>query len=168
MRFNLLSLFLGMTIAALLVALYAERQRPDVVRIGDYVDTWEMEKSILCDSKWADKRNPPELTASEVYSIGSSVCQQLDSKADQTRVKDWEVTAVSLEKTQFSNREHWVYIVRVEGRHTGNMGCCREPERLGLMVLMDKSIIFDFKNYPDPISQAMKGLGAIRIAKYAR
>ena len=156
MRFNLLSLFLSVTIAVLLVALYAERRHPDVLRIGDYVNTWVLEKSIAGNSKWSDKNSPPDLTCTEVYSIGSSICGKLDRKVGTTGVRDWEVAAVSLERAQFTGREHWMYIVRLEAYNFPGDPSLREPERLALMVFMDKTVVFDYESCSDELSQAMK------------
>ena len=156
MRFNLPSLFLSVTIAVLLVALYAERQDPDVLRIGDYVDTWVMEKSIAGNSKWSDKDSPPDLTCTEAYSIGSSICGKLDRKVGTTGVRDWEVAAVSLERAQFIGGEHWMYILRLEAYNFPGDPSLREPKRLALMVLMDRTVVFDFESCSDDLSQAVK------------
>ena len=152
MRFSFLSLFLLMTVAALAIALLMARRQDEMILVGDRLNTWELEKAVATESVWIDKSKPPRLSLVEVFEIATSISEHLDSVRESTRVGGWNPVALSITRIGCLEDNSWAYVISFEGTDYPEHAGQTVVRQLAVMVLMDKTIIFDSGSQTDSVS----------------
>ncbi len=141
-KISLSNIFLLVTIASLIVALAITLRRSDVIDIVvDSSEAWELKHSVVSESRWVDRTEPPPLDAPRLHQLAQGLCSLLDASREKTGFDEWEIASLSLER--LSDADNWAYVVRLEGfEYPGHLGI-NEICELTLLTLMDETMYFD-------------------------
>ena len=150
MKFSISNLLLLITILGLISALVlATRSRTTTISV-DYYDTWEVQESVVAESKWVDKSQPPKLSPSSVYQTTESIATRLNSKSTDGEISNWRVIRLSLEELDSIGDDNWAYVVTLEGSKLlgwdNNRGGMATVEKISLLVLLTGDVLYDSTN----------------------
>ena len=150
MKFSISNLLLLITIVGLIAALaLATRSRTTTISY-DYYDTWEVQESVVAESKWVDKSQAPKLSPSNVYQTTESIATRLNSKSTDGEISNWRVIRLSLEELDSIGDDNWAYVVTLKGSRLlgwdNNRGGMATVEKISLLVLLTGDVLYDSTN----------------------
>ncbi len=132
------TIWLAAIIALIVVLVAVSRSRKVTVTNQDY--TWELELSVLANSKWNDKSKPPDLTFVQAYQKAQ---QYVDDLNDNGMIagRDWEVINLELLWLDGVGPNCWAYLATLEGVGPG-LGIV-DVQQLTLMLPLNGEVVCD-------------------------